>query len=421
MSIRAGRRLVLCLLAVLGAGLPGWSDGEPIVPTLLRPDAELPDRSLEVDLGERRYDLAEELRQGQQVVAFYTKEVPAWENPLQQKRVEAMAHRIITAARLVGPRQIRLDQPTGPPEELGFTFRLLDTDEINAFSAWGGNLFVTRGMIEFCQSDDELAGILAHEVAHSTYHHLREQVQRIQRYNTQQLLALIAAAFMGLDVSHVAGMVQYVHLALLNGHSVDAEAQADWAGCFYAYRAGFNPVGLITCFERLYRLYRSRPQPVELGAFQTHPWSDERAASLEKQIRALGLPVDRRAVTNAICAGVRLVGEGAEAQAELLLGDQVLVQLVGRQDTPAADRAADAALAINRALARGLRSTDLQVQRREGDYVIRTLTRLSPTDLVVLGEADAALQKQPLEPFARRVYHRFVARCRDEELNRGAL
>ncbi len=424
MPIARSHRRVLAVTMLLCLG--GAAAKDVVVPTELRPDASLPDIRLDVDLGERGYDLSEERRNGEEVIAFYNKEMGLVHDPVLQHRVELMGHRVITSAMGLGPRQVRLDKPADAKksDELTFTFRILDSDEINAFSAWGGNIYVTRAMIEFCQSDDELAGILGHEVAHTMFHHLREQVRKVQRYNTQQILALIAAAFMGLNVAHVAGIVQWVHLALLNGHSVEDEAQADYAGCFYTYRAGYNPVGMITCFERLFRLYRSRPNAVDLGAFQTHPWSDERAASLEKQIRALGLPVDRRAVTNALTAGVRATpgGEGQPATVELMLGDVPLMTVVaGIAKATPEDRAADAALAINRALSRGLRATDLRLVRTENGWLIRSLAKLRPLDLMEIREPDAAAAAVPIDTFATTVYRRFVARCRQEQINTGAL
>jgi len=402
--------------------------GDAVQPKVLKPDAVLPERPLDVDLGERAYDLSEEQGNAKEVVAFYAKEVGLLNDPVQQARIETIGHRIITAAQAVGPTQVRLDRKDGEKPEADppptYTFRVLDTEEINAFSAWGGNIYITRGMLEFCQSDDEIAGILGHEVAHTTYHHLRDQVRKIQRYNTQEILALIAAAFMGVNVGHVAAMVQYVHLALLNGHSVEAEAQADYAGCFYAYRAGYDPVGMITTFERLHRLYQSRPHVKDLGAFQTHPWSDQRAESLEEQIRALGLPIDRRKVTNAMTAAVREVPETDEqaAHAELLLGDTPLARLATLDDEQtAADRAADAALAINKALNLGLRARDLRLVHQDDHWQIKAIVKLKTLDLVSLHEADAALSSTPTEEYAKLVHRRFLARCREEELNRGAL
>ena len=401
---------------------------EAVSPQVLKPDAKLPDRPLEIDLGERGYDTAEEQGNAREVIDFYDKEVGLVNDPVQQARIEAIGHKIITAAIQVGPTQVRLDRkPDAKPEDdppQTFCFRILNTDEINAFSAWGGNIFITKGMLEFCQSDDELAGILGHEVAHTMYHHLHDQVRKIQRYNTQEILALIAAAFMGVNVGHVAAMVQYVHLALFNGHSVEAERQADYAGCFYTYRAGYDPVGMITTFERLHRLMRSSPHYEDLGAFQTHPWSDERAEALEQEIQALGLPIDRRRVTNAMTAGVRMIDatDDEPAHAELLLGDATLATLANLDaGESAADRAADAALAINKALNQGLRAKDLRLAKRDDSWVVKSLVKLKTIELLTISPADAKLAGESEDEYAKLVHRRFVARCREEEVNRGAL
>ncbi len=418
------RRLtVLLVLATVTAGLAAAARLVPVTP--LQPDAKLPDVKVDVNLGQRVYNLEEELRNGDEVVRFYSKEIGMLNDPELQTRVERMGHRIITAAALLGPKQVRRDKPGGKdaPTGMTFRFRLLDTDEINAFSAWGGNIYITRGMLNFCQSEDELAGIIGHECAHSTYHHLHEQVQRMQRLNTQTLLTLLAAAFMRVNVAHVAGMVQWVHLALMNGHSVEQEAQADYAGCYYTYRAGYNPVGLVTTMERLHRLQASRPQYKDLGAFQTHPWSDERAQSLISEIRSLGLPIDRRAVTNAITAGVRVLpGSDGGVRIEVLLGEAVVMQMAGTGDPNViSDRAADASLAINLALERGLRASDVQLVKDADRYVLRALVRLRNMPLLDIRPEDAKLAGMGLEQYARQVQQRFTARCRQEELTAGAL
>lgn len=416
----SNRRALAVLLTLLAAALAG---DRKVEPAILKPDAELPEINVEVDLGERRYDLGQEKQHAPEVINFYAKEVGLVNDPEQQARVEAIAHRIITAANRLGPVQVRLDAPGQTPGDgMEFCFRILDSDEINAFSAWGGNIYLTRGMIEFCQSDHELAGILGHEVAHSMYHHLRDQVRRIQQFNTQQILVMVAAAFMGVNVAHAGLITQYVHLALLNGHSVEAERQADWAGCFYTYRAGYDPVGMITCFERLERLYRSRPHAVELGAFQTHPWSDERARSLEAQIRQLGLPVDRRAVIRALTAEVRTTeAEGdTPARVELLLGERLLFEpRWGTPEQTAEDRAADAALAINKALNRGLRSTDIRLVPAGESWLIRATARFEPINLLEVHPADAA--GGTTAELAGRVWRTLVAACRQEEITNGRL
>ncbi|MBI2300721.1 MAG: M48 family metalloprotease [Armatimonadetes bacterium] len=408
----------LAALACLALSL---APAEDITPQALKPTAKLPDIELKVDLGQSRYSEAEESKYAKEVADFFAKELKPYRDPDRQKQVEAIGWRVITAAAAVGPKQVPIE---GGEPSFQFTFHLVDSDDINAFSTWGGHIYLTRGILDFCQSDDEIAGVVAHECAHNTHHHLRQQVRRMQRYQQQQILAMLAASFMGVNVMHAAAIVQYVYLALQNGHTIDEEEQADKAGCYYAYRAGYNPVGMVTTFERLQRLYRQRPNPAELGAFQDHPWSDERAEYLEKQIRdTLKLPVDRRAVTRGITAGLRVtpLSDGT-SRVELLLGDETLLELADAGDSPTPeDRAADCALAINRALNRGLSAFDLQLDKTGDHYVVLSLNRMQPVDLVEVREADARAAGSRLDDFAHLVYRRFKARCRQDEAVNGAL
>ena len=384
-------------------------------PQVLRPDAKLPDRKVDVNLGERRYSQKEDEKGAKEVLAFYAKESRLVQDPRLQARVEGMLHVIITAAAQLGPKQVCTDAAT---PELTFTIRVLESKEINAFSAWGGNIFLTRAMVEFCQSDDELAGVIAHEVAHTMYHHLHDQAARMRRYQTQQILAMIAASFMGINVADAGIMAQYVYLALFNGHSVTDEAQSDWAGCFYAYRAGYNPVGMITTFERLHRYMMSQPVPTDMGAFQTHPWSDQRARTLEAQIRALGLTIDRSDVTQGLTAMVR-VDAAQRDVAVLYLDDSPLFGVAAAGDSDSASRAARLAVALNRALALGVRAGSLSLRETDGEWRIVGLARLKPVDLITLTPADAQIAGQPLATLAQSVFNRIQARCRQAEADSG--
>jgi predicted Zn-dependent protease len=408
---RAWRYVLLGLATALVAA---WAQ-DAVVAKLLHPDAELPPVTKQIpDLGERHFSPKEEKTNSADVIKAYARPELLCQDPKVQQRIETIGHRIITAAKLLGPRQIPLDGPKDP--ELTFTFRVIDIPDINAFSAWGGNIFITRRLVEFCQSDDEIAGILGHETAHTMFHHLHDQVQRAQRYQTQQILIMLAAAFGGLDTMAKASMMaQYLYVSIYNGHTVEQEAQADWAGCYYCYRAGYNPVGLVTTMERLHKVELSQPMPKDLGIFQTHPWSDQRARSLETEIRALGLPINRREVLEAITAAVRL-DPTRPGHAELYLGDAEILSAAAAEGKSAESRAAGLAVTLNECLAQGFRAASLQLVSEGDHWVIRALGRTRPLDVLTILPADAAAAGQPLDSFATVVFHRFQARCRQTEL-----
>src|ERR1035438_10524757 len=167
--MRRSRVWMLCLVAAAMA----VSAQEAVAPKLLHPDAEIPPVKLNIDLGERRYSPKEEKENSANVVTPYAKAGMLTQDAKLQARIETIGHRIITAAHVLGPRQIPLDGKKDA--ELTFTFRVLESSDLNAFSAWGGNIFITRKLIDFCQSDDEIAGILGHETAHTMFHHLHDQ------------------------------------------------------------------------------------------------------------------------------------------------------------------------------------------------------------------------------------------------------
>ena len=405
------------LVLVLAVGCAAAWAQEPVVPRLLHPDAPLPDIKLDVDLGERTYSPKEEASAAAEVLREINKDPHSrsFNDARVQARVEAIGWRIITAAKLVGPKQIPLDTPG---HELAFTFHVLDSPDINAFSVWNGNIFLSKALIDFCQSDDELAGIMGHECAHSMFHHLREQTRRAQQYNILQVLTTAAVGILSHDIASAGFMAQAFYMALFTGHTVDEEAQADWGGCYYAYRAGYNPVGLMTTMERLYRIEMASPMPKDIGMLKDHPWSDQRARSLELQIRSLGLPINRREVTAGLTSAVRLDPLGKAAPA-LLLGDFPLLTVAAAEGQSAERRAAGLALTLNRALADNPRSSTLDLVADGAAWTIRGRGRGPAQALLTITAADAALTGEPLDSFADKVFRRFQARLRQAELELG--
>lgn len=409
---------LLAPLVVLGALLVAPLDGQEVRALRIGPDATLPEVPLSIDLGERRYSQKEEEEGAKEVEEFYAQPGRVIYDERLQARLETMLHRIVTAAHELGPKQVPVDAEEAPPQT--FTIRVLASSDVNAFSAWGGNIFITRGMLEFCQSDDELAGVIAHEVAHSTYRHLREQSARLRRYQAQQLLAMIAAGFMGINVADAGIMAQYVYLALFNGHSVSDEQQSDYAGVYYAYRAGYNPVGMITTFERLHRWQMTQPMPNDLGAFQTHPWSDARARALSAQLKELGLPIDRRSVTHTLTAMVR-TSTNRPGAALLYVANAELFEVAAEGERDGLTRAADMTLDLNQAFLVGLRSGSLSLRHDEGEanWRIVGLAGLRGVHLITITPADAELGGEPLPEFAQRVYNRLRAAFRQAEVEAG--
>ena len=112
----------------------------------------------------------------------------------------------------------------------------------NAFSAPGGYIYLTYGLLKFAQTEDEVAGIVGHEVAHASLRHASKLYHEIMEILSHQDKGIDDAA----------------SLLLLNSHLEEFEQDADTTGVFYAHKAGFNPTGLLDFLERHFALLMRR-------------------------------------------------------------------------------------------------------------------------------------------------------------------
>ena len=161
---------------------------------------------------------------------------------------------------------------------LTYTFKVVDSPEINAFALPGGFIYVNRGLIEAAENETELAGVLAHEVGHVVGRHGAEQLQRA------------AYANLGLQVlGSVFGRGTRGQLGTLAADmrfSRDAEREADRLGVVNVAAAGYDPRGMLTFFERLDALAEREPNAVE-RFFASHPSPAERVTNIQDLVGSL--------------------------------------------------------------------------------------------------------------------------------------
>lgn len=181
---------------------------------------------------------------------------------------------------------------------LPWTYHIVRRNDVNAFAAPGGFVFVDRGLLNFVKSDDELAFVLAHETTHVAHRHAVELAQKDMELQFGAVL-LTQLLFGG---SMTAYQLTQVARALMDAkYSREKEFEADHYGVIYAQKAGFNPTASITFFERLQRMEKT--QPGLTSAFEDHPDTPDRIKALRSQLRGMGYqvagPVDSPATTPA--------------------------------------------------------------------------------------------------------------------------
>jgi len=166
--------------------------------------------------------------------------------------------------------------------ELPYQFKILATDEVNALAVPGGHVYVTRGLLAQAKpDDDELAGVLAHEIAHVARGHSAKMIEKSSQVS---ILLEILTHKSGKSTQALGQLAQNLYL---QSYSRDEESEADWYGIGYAYHAGKDPRGLKRFFEELQRLQGGQqPRGVEVY-FSSHPQTSDRIKRAEKRAAAL--------------------------------------------------------------------------------------------------------------------------------------
>jgi predicted Zn-dependent protease len=163
-----------------------------------------------------------------------------------------------------------------------FTIKVIDSDEVNAFALPGGFFYVYTGLILRAQEESELAGVMAHEIAHVAARH---GTKNATKGEIMQLASIPAMIFIPYSLAGYA-MYQGLNLAIpltFLKFSRDAEREADFLGLQYMYKAGYDPNSYVTFFERLQADDKRRPGTIP-KVFSTHPPTPDRIENTQKEI-----------------------------------------------------------------------------------------------------------------------------------------
>jgi predicted Zn-dependent protease len=153
-----------------------------------------------------------------------------------------------------------------------FTIKVIDDHEINAFALPGGYLYVNRGVVEAADNEAELAGVIAHEVAHVAARHGVEQASKGELANYLSIPLIFLGGWGGYAAQQAFGLA--VPLGFLK-FSRGAEKEADRLGAQYMWATGYDPQALITFFEKLQAKDKKKPGAIA-KVFSTHPMTGDR-------------------------------------------------------------------------------------------------------------------------------------------------
>ncbi len=163
-----------------------------------------------------------------------------------------------------------------------FTIKVIDSDEVNAFALPGGFFYVNSGLILRAQEESELAGVMAHEIAHVAARHGTKNATKGELLQLASIPAMIFIPYSAAGYAMYQGLNLAIPLTFLK-FSRDAEREADFLGLQYMYKAGYDPNSYVTFFERIQADEKRRPGTIP-KVFSTHPPTPDRIENTQKEI-----------------------------------------------------------------------------------------------------------------------------------------
>lgn len=216
---------------------------------------------------------------GRDFLAAVAREYDLVEDPRTNARLRSMLDRLLAAA------------PGAPPLE--YSVAVVESEEVNAFAGPGGHIFLTSGLLDFARSDDEVAGVVAHELAHALRRHVAIQIRN-------QLLAQLGLDILSLTLERgsettarrTMAAASLVAELSMRGYSRRDEREADLTAVDLCRHAGYDPWEMVSFLDRLWK-EKEGGRPTILPFLSTHPGTPERIAYISARIREVeyGQPV----------------------------------------------------------------------------------------------------------------------------------
>ena len=166
-----------------------------------------------------------------------------------------------------------------------FTIKVIDSDEVNAFALPGGFFFVNSGLILKADSESELAGVMAHEIAHVAARHGTRQATRGELAQIGMMAASVVVPWTLAGYAAMQGANMVIPMGFLV-FSRKMEREADYLGLQYMYKAGYDPTSFVDFFEKIETMEKRKPGSVA-KVFESHPPTDDRIKAAQEEIQTI--------------------------------------------------------------------------------------------------------------------------------------
>ena len=221
----------------------------------------------DVGKGVNFYSLEKEIALGKQLAQEVERQAKVIDDPIIAEYVNR-----------VGQNLVRNSDAKVP-----FTIKVLDSEEVNAFALPGGFFFVNSGLILKADSESELAGVMAHEIAHVAARHGTRQATKGEIVNIASIPLIFMGGWTGYAIRQGAGLA--IPMGFLT-FSRGMEREADYLGLQYLYKTGYDPTSFVDFFEKIESLEKKKPGTMS-KVFATHPPTDDRIKAAQVEIQKI--------------------------------------------------------------------------------------------------------------------------------------
>jgi beta-barrel assembly-enhancing protease len=213
------------------------------------------------------YSLETEIRLGKQYAMQVEQSVKLVQDPVVTEYVNR-----------IGQNLVRNSDAQVP-----FTIKVIDSDEVNAFALPGGFFYVNSGLILAADEEAELAGVMAHEIAHVAARHGTRQMTRLNWAQIGTLPLIFVGGGIGYGIYEASGLA--LPLTFMKFQR-SFEAEADYLGLQYMYKTGYDPQAFISFFEKIQAKEKKKPGTLA-KAFASHPQTPDRIEESQKEIATI--------------------------------------------------------------------------------------------------------------------------------------
>jgi predicted Zn-dependent protease len=245
-----------------------------LVFTLSADDKKLPKKKDPDEIGNRDvgkgvnfYSIEKEIALGKQYAQDVERQAKIIDDPVIAEYVNR-----------VGQNLVRNSDAKVP-----FTIKVIDSEDVNAFALPGGFFFVNSGLMLKAESEAELAGVMAHEIAHVAARHGTRQATRGEIAQLSTIPLIFMGGWAGYGIRQAASIL--IPVGFLS-FSRAFESEADMLGLQYMYKTGYDPGAFVDFFEKIQSLEKKKPGTVS-KVFSTHPPTDDRITNAQKNIESL--------------------------------------------------------------------------------------------------------------------------------------